>query len=154
VKHDAHARLAAPAEGGNRRARLSRPPSAGAPVALAAATGVLGALPSARVDAAASASFQIPNGTVDVAGGTSSSTNYVVTACVGSEIAGPSASASFRLESGCGAALQAIAPPLPPNPGSNTPGIPTLAINSVLLLAALIGALAAWQLRRRDRRPQ
>ena len=119
--------------------------------ALAFAATSLVAAPAALADTATSGSFQIQAGTIDTAGGRSTSASHVVTACVGSEVAGSASSASFRIDSGCGAtALLA----LPKDRGMGglpdaTVGVPTLSDAAMLALAALLAAVAALRLRRR-----
>ncbi|MEP6701698.1 MAG: hypothetical protein ABJB04_01830, partial [Betaproteobacteria bacterium] len=83
--------------------------------------------------AASSASFQL-DGALDVAGGTSSSASFLLNSCVGSEIAGSSESASFKIDSGCGPALQFIAAiPGLPSP-TNAEPIPTLSATASIIL--------------------
>lgn len=119
--------------------------------ALAVAAASCVAAPAALADTATSGSFQIQAGTIDTAGGRSTSASHAVTACVGSEVAGSASSASFRIDSGCGAtALLA----LPKDRGMGgqpdaTVGIPTLSDAAMLALAALLAAAAALRLRRR-----
>jgi hypothetical protein len=119
--------------------------------ALAVATALFGAARTALADTATSGSFQIQAGTIDTAGGRSTSASHVVTACVGSEVAGSASSASFRIDSGCGAtALLA----LPKDRGMGglpdmTVGVPTLSDTATFTLAALLAAAAAFRLRRR-----
>jgi hypothetical protein len=111
-------------------------------LAVAVATGLHGSLAAA----ASSASFQIPNGSIDVAGGRSTSASFVLTACVGSEIAGSSASSSFRIDSGCGSGLKASS-------GGNggaaaAQPIPALSTTAAFMLAAILCALALGHIRR------
>lgn len=119
--------------------------------ALAVAAASCAAAPAALADTATSGSFQIQAGTIDTAGGRSTSASHAVTACVGSEVAGSASSASFRIDSGCGAtALLA----LPKDRGmgglpDSTVGIPTLSDAATLALAALLAAAATLRLRRR-----
>ena len=118
--------------------------------ALTAAAATFVAAPMALADTSTSASFQVQAGTVDTAGGRSTSASHIVTACVGSEVAGSASSASFRIDSGCGAtALLA----LPKDRGmgglpDTTVGVPTLSDAAMLALAALLAAVAALRLRR------
>ncbi len=120
--------------------------------AIAAAS--LVAAPIALADTATSASFQIQAGTLDTAGGRSTSANHVVTACVGSEIAGTSSSASHHIDSGCGATALAV---VIPNGGGSGPGsgipVPVLSDASTFLLIALLFAVGATRLRPRATRP-
>jgi hypothetical protein len=101
------------------------------------------------VHAASSASYQIPNAALDTAGGASASPSFRLTACVGSEIAGSSSSASYHIDSGCGASALALPSDFPPPvvgpPGAGATPIPTL---SGLALALLVVALAALAMRR------
>ena len=114
------------------------------------ATGSALVLVAGEALAAESASFRL-DGVVDAAGGQSASASHVVSACIGSEIAGSQASASFRIDSGCGAtALLA----LPKDRGmgglpDTTVGVPTLSDTTMLALAALLAAVGAFRLRRR-----
>ena len=130
-----------------RRAMLASP-------ALAAAS--LASAPIALADTATSASFQIQAGTLDTAGGRSTSANHVVTACVGSEIAGSSSSASHRIDSGCGATSLAVVVP-GGGPGGGTSGaatpVPALTDAGMLLMVAMLCAVAARRLRPRPTRP-
>ena len=128
-----------------RRATLASP-------ALAAAS--LASAPIALADTATSASFQIQAGTLDTAGGRSTSANHVVTACVGSEIAGSSSSASHRIDSGCGAtSLAVVVPGGGGNPSGSTVPVPALTDAGMLLLVAMLGAVAARRMRPRPTRP-
>jgi hypothetical protein len=119
--------------------------------AIAVATGL--GLHGSLAAAASSASFQIPNGSLDVAGGKSTSSSFALTACVGSEIAGSSASSSFRIDSGCGSALE-VAKPGPASGGTAAAQpVPGLSPTAALLLAALLCALAWRQFRGRASPP-
>jgi hypothetical protein len=100
-------------------------------------------------NAAGSASFQIPASTFDVAGGASSSSNYQIVSCVGSEIAGTGGSNSFRIDSGCGVALGFITAPVvvleAPLP------VPSLSVVTTTFLAGIMAVFALLSLRRRPR---
>jgi hypothetical protein len=109
-----------------------------------AALAAWAAMAAPAAHAASSASYKIANGgVVDAAGGTSSSASFQVSACVGSEIAGAQASLRFRVESGCGPGVLAIAKDFPV--AQQPQQIPVL---SGPALALLIGALAAVALKR------
>ncbi len=130
-----------------RRATLASPALAAASLAFA---------PVALADTATSASFQIHAGTLDTAGGRSTSASHVVTSCVGSEIAGSSSSASHRIDSGCGAtSLAVVVPGGGPGGGANGPATPVPALTDagMLLMVAMMGAVAARRLRPRPTRP-
>lgn len=128
-----------------RRATLASPALAAASLAFA---------PAALADTATSASFQIQAGTLDTAGGRSTSASHVVTSCVGSEIAGSSSSASHRIDSGCGATSLAV---VVPGGGGNASGsatpVPALTDAGMLLMVAMLCAVAARRLRPRPTRP-
>ena len=121
--------------------------------ALAAAS--LAFAPAALADTATSASFQIHAGTLDTAGGRSTSANHVVTACVGSEIAGSSSSASHRIDSGGGATSLAVVVPGGGGNGLGGPATPVPALTDagMLLMVAVLCAVAARRLRPRPIRP-
>ena len=102
-----------------RRATLASPALAAASLAFA---------PVALADTATSASFQIHAGTLDTAGGRSTSASHVVTSCVGSEIAGSSSSASHRIDSGCGATSLAVVVPGGGPGGVERPATPVPAL--------------------------
>ena len=128
-----------------RRATLASPALAAASLAVA---------PVALADTATSASFQIHAGTLDTAGGRSTSANHVVTACVGSEIAGSSSSASHRIDSGCGAtSLAVVVPGGGGNPSGSATPVPALTDAGMLLMVAMLCAVAARRLRPRSTRP-
>lgn len=116
----------------------------GATLALAATLA-----PAAFADTQSSASFGL-TASVDGGGGTSSSQSHVVTSCIGSEIAGTQSSASFRIDSGCGATALAV---VVPNGGGGSGGavtpVPTLTDAGVAILVALMVAAAARKLARR-----
>ncbi len=85
---------------------------------------------------------------IDSAGGTSASANHVVTACVGSEIAGAAASASYRIESGCGPTSLSLASDLPyVGPPDSARQIPATSDLGLVLLAIALATLAARRLR-------
>jgi len=97
--------------------------------------------------AAESASFRL-DGVVDAAGGQSASANHVVSACIGSEIAGTQSSASHRIDSGCGAVVFAPGGAGPEGDGATPVPVfdgPGLAI----LIVAMVAAGAAAVRRRR-----
>jgi hypothetical protein len=108
------------------------------------------ALPCSLALGASSTSFQIPNGTVDVAGGKSTSPSFALTACVGSEIAGSSGSSSYRIDSGCGAGFKSTTPSGPgPSPSTAGPqAIPALSGIAAALLATIVCLLALRELAR------
>lgn len=96
--------------------------------------------------AAESASFRL-DGVVDAAGGQSASASHVVNACVGSEIAGSQASASFRIDSGCGAVV--FAPGGAGHDGAGATPVPVFDGPGLALLVAAMVAAGAVALRRR-----
>ncbi len=104
----------------------------------------MGALAPLTVHAASSASHQIANGQINGAGGTSASANFVVSACVGSEIAGSSASVSHRIDSGCGPTSLAIALDFPVVPPVV---VPTVSGMSLALLIVMLGVVSLVRLR-------
>jgi hypothetical protein len=73
-----------------------------------------------------------------------------VTACVGSEIAGTQASASFRIDSGCGPSALALPRDFPAGGGGGgATAIPALSDVGLALLLVALAASAARQLRAR-----
>lgn len=115
----------------------------GATLALAAAFA-----PAALADTQSSASFGL-TASVDGGGGTSSSTSHVVTSCIGSEIAGTQSSASFRIDSGCGATALAVVRPAGATGGGGGTPVPTLGDAGLAILGSMLVALAARRLKRR-----
>ncbi|MEO8484903.1 MAG: hypothetical protein ABI585_01060 [Betaproteobacteria bacterium] len=105
---------------------------------------------AALAGAASSASFQIQNAVIDTAGGRSTSATHVVTACVGSEIAGSSASASFKMDSGCGATALFV-PPTAVVAQATVP-VPTMSSAGSGLLMVLVALAGFAALRRRSAR--
>ena len=100
------------------------------------------------VQGASSASFQINNAVLDAAGGVSTSPSHVVAACVGSEIAGSSSSANFKLETGCGPTALALAKDfVVPAVDTSAAPIPTLSDVSLALLAIMVAFVAMKRLR-------
>jgi hypothetical protein len=119
-----------------------------APRRAASAIVALAAHPALAL-AQSSTSFRV-NAVVDTGGGTSSSTNHVVTACIGSEIAGSQSSSNFRIDSGCGATVLAV---VRPDGGGGSGGavtpVPTLTDAGIALLVVLMAVAAARKLVRR-----
>jgi hypothetical protein len=104
------------------------------------------AAPAAQ--AASSASYQISSTVVDAGGGTSASPSHQLTACIGSEIAGASSSASYRVDTGCGPSALAIASDFPlAGTGDNATPIPALSGLALALLVVVLAAAAMKRLR-------
>lgn len=112
------------------------------------ATGSALVLLAGEALAAESASFRL-DGVVDAAGGQSASASHVVSACIGSEIAGSQASASFRIDSGCGAVVFAPGGAGPDDAGALP--VPVFDGPGLALLVAAMVAAGAAALRRRRR---
>jgi len=96
--------------------------------------------------AQSSASFKVQGGGVDTAGGLATSASHVVTACVGSEIAGSQSSASYRIDSGCGAVALFVPTPAAA-PGDSVP-IPAMSPGGIAALAIALLVAAALATRR------
>lgn len=112
------------------------------------ATGSALVLVAADAMAAESASFRL-DGVVDAAGGQSASANHVVSACIGSEIAGTQSSASHRIDSGCGAVVFA-----PGGADPNGTGATPVPVFDGPGLAILVVALVVAGILRLKRRPR
>lgn len=97
--------------------------------------------------AQSSASNTILGANLNSAGGLSASTNNIVTACIGNDIAGFSSSASFQAEIGCGPYAIALAYDTA-GAGASTSAIPALAAPALMLLATLMAVFVARRLGR------
>lgn len=97
--------------------------------------------------AQSSASNAILGASLNSAGGLSASTNNLVTACIGNDIAGFSSSASFQAEIGCGPYAIGLAYDAAAA-GVSTNAIPGLATPALVLLAFLMAVFVVRRLGR------